>query len=222
MSDANWREVDEFIAEAILNEDDAIAAARSGGIAAGLPDIAVSAAQGKLLYLLARSINARRVLEIGALGGYSAIWLARAVGPDGRVTSLEIEPKYAALAKAHCVRAGVGERVEFVIGPAIESLPKLERQGHELFDFTFIDADKPNCPAYFDWAVRLSRPGALIVVDNVVRNGRLADADSADAAVQGMRRMMLEIGLDRRVSATTIQTVGAKGYDGLLLAVVCG
>lgn len=213
---ALWEEVDAYIGERLVQGDDALAEALRASAAAGLPAIAVSVAHGKLLHLLARSIGARRILEIGTLGGYSAIWLARALPPDGRLVTLEIDPHHAATARANLARAGVADRVEIRVGAAIELLPAL--QGGP-FDLVFIDADKENNPAYFDHAVRLARPGALIVVDNVVRRGAVVDA-RGNAQVQGVRRLFDAIHGDRRVSATAVQTVGDKGYDGFLVAVV--
>ncbi len=219
MQPETWQAVDDYLTRTIVGEDDILRGVPAASVAAGLPDIQVTPAQGKLLHVLARSIHAQRILEIGALGGYSTIWLARALEANGRLTSLEINARFAELAATHCAAAGVADRVEFIVAPALESLPRLAAERRGPFDFTFIDADKENCPAYFDWAVRLSRPGAMIIVDNVVRGGRVADADSADPAVRGMRTMLAAIASDPRVSATAVQTVGGKGYDGFLLAV---
>lgn len=219
MQPETWQAVDDYLTRTIVGEDDVLRGVPAASVAAGLPDIQVTPAQGKLLNVLARSIHAQRILEIGALGGYSTIWLARALQADGRLTSLEINPRFAELAAGHCAAAGVAERVEFIVAPALESLPRLAAERRGPFDLTFIDADKENCPAYFDWAVRLSRPGAMIIVDNVVRGGRVAEADSADPAVRGMRTMLAAIASDPRVSATAVQTVGGKGYDGFLLAI---
>lgn len=215
MSDATWREVDGYIEERLVGEDEALSAAIHDSAAAGLPAIAVSAAQGKMLHLLARAIQARRILEVGTLGGYSAIWMARALPQDGELISLEIDPRNAEVAQRNIERAELGDRVRIMRGPAIESLPKLSGP----FDLAFIDADKESNAAYFDHAVRLSRPGALIIVDNVVRGGAVTEANG-NAMVQGVRRMMDAIKTDARVTATAVQTVGVKGYDGFLLAVV--
>lgn len=216
MTQALWEEVDAYIGERLVQGDEALADALRASAAAGLPAIAVSAAHGKLLHLLARAVGARRILEIGTLGGYSAIWLARALPPDGRLVTLEIDSHHAATAHANLERAGVAGQVDIRVGAAIELLPKM-RAGS--FDLVFIDADKENNPAYFDHAVRLARPGALIVVDNVVRRGGVVDAQG-NAQVQGVRRLFDAIHGDGRVGATAVQTVGGKGYDGFLVAVV--
>jgi predicted O-methyltransferase YrrM len=215
MSDATWRDVDAYIEDRLVGEDEALSAAIRDSAAAGLPAIAVSAAQGKMLHLLARSIGARRILEVGTLGGYSAIWMARALPPGGELISLEIDPRNAGVARRNIERAGLSERVLVRLGPAIESLPNLAGP----FDLAFIDADKESNANYFDHAVRLSRPGGLIIVDNVVRGGGVVDPNG-NTMVQGVRRMMDAIRTDDRVSATAVQTVGVKGYDGFLLAVV--
>lgn len=187
---------------------------------AGLPAIDVSEAQGKFLSLLARSAGARRVLEIGTLGGFSTLWLARGVGPEGWVTTLEYEPRHAEVARANLDRAGVGERVEIRVGAAIDSLPVLADEGPEPYDLVFIDADKVNNSNYVRWALRLSRPGATVVVDNVVRGGGLADDTAADPAVRASRELVELLAAEPRLDATVIQTVGAKGWDGFALAVV--
>jgi len=213
-----WKAVDHYLTDLFTPADAALDAALSGSAASGLPDIQVSAPQGKLLHLLARAIGAGRILEIGTLGGYSTIWLARALPEGGRVITLEVNEKHAAVARANVERAGLANRVEVRLGAALDALPTLA--GGDAFDFTFIDADKPNIPEYFDWAVRLARAGALIVVDNVVRDGAVIDAASRDSAVIGVRRFNEAVAADPRVSATTIQTVGGKGYDGFALALV--
>lgn len=215
-----WRAVDDFLTGAVVQPDAALDAALAASAAAGLPAINVSAAHGKLLHLLARAVGARRILEIGTLGGYSAIWLARALPPGGRLVTLEIDPRHAAVAEANLRAAGVADAVEVLVGPALELLPQLAAKGGPPFDFAFIDADKPSNPEYFDWAVRLARPGAIVVVDNVVRDGAVIDAASRDAAVLGVRRLLQQMAADQRVAATAIQTVGSKGYDGFALAVV--
>jgi predicted O-methyltransferase YrrM len=215
MSDRIWNDVDAYIEDRLVGEDEALSATIRESAAAGLPAIAVSAAQGKLLHLLAMSISAKRILEIGTLGGYSAIWMARALAADGKLVSLEIDPRNAEVASRNIARAELSDRVEIIVGPAITRLPDLQGP----FDFAFIDADKESNADYFDHAVRLSRPGGVIVVDNVVRNGAVIDADG-NAMVQGVRRMMDAIHTDKRVTATAVQTVGAKGYDGFLMAVV--
>lgn len=214
MSQDHWDAVDDFFAGALGARDAALDAAQARAEAAGLPAIAVSALQGKLLHLLALSIGARRILEVGTLGGYSAIWLARALPADGELVTLEIDPHHARVAEMALAEAGLAERTQVKVGPALETLPALEGP----FDFVFIDADKPSNPDYFAWAVKLTRPGGLIVVDNVVRGGAVADRASQDPAVLGVRRLAELVAAEPRVSATAIQTVGAKGYDGFLMA----
>ena len=216
-TDALWTAVDAFIAEGLVPADEALDAALAASEAAGLPPINVAPNQGKLLMLLARAIGARRILEIGTLGGYSTIWLARGLLPDGRLITLEANPEYAEIARANLARAGFAEMVELRIGRAQDTLPALASEGP--FDLVFIDADKPGTPGYFQWAVKLSRRGSLIVVDNVVREGAVLDA-SDDAGVQAMRRFFELAATDPRVSGTAIQTVGAKGHDGLAILLV--
>ncbi len=215
-ADERWRAVDDFITGMLVGPDPALDAALAANRAAGLPPIDVSPPQGKLLHLLARAIGARRVLEIGTLGGYSTIWLGRALGPDGRVVTLEREPRHAAVAADNLARAGLAEQVDIVVGPALETLPDLDGP----FDLVFVDADKPSNAAYLAQALRLSRPGALIVVDNVVRDGRVADPTDDDPAVVGSRRLTEALAAEPRLSATELQTVGSKGYDGFALALV--
>jgi predicted O-methyltransferase YrrM len=211
-----WTAVDGYIDDSLLPLDPALEGALRSSAAAGLPPIQVSAAQGKFLMLLAQIQGARSILEIGTLGGYSAIWLARALSPGGRLISLEVNPEYAKLAGDNVARAGLGGVVEIRVGRAIETLPTLA--GQAPFDLIFIDADKPSNPDYFAWAMRLARPGTIIVVDNVVREGRVIDASSSDASIQGTRRLFERMGAEKRVSATAIQTVGTKGYDGFAIA----
>ena len=220
MSRERWTAVDDYLAETVVESDPALAAALASSAESGLPAIQVSPAQGKLLALLARAVRASAILEIGTLGAYSTIWLARALAPGGRLMTLESDPKHAEVARANLARAGLADRVEVRLGNARETLPRLADEQALPFDLTFIDADKPSIPEYFDWAVRLARPGGLIVVDNVVRDGALADPANADPNVQGVRRFHATLAGDRRVSATTIQTVGSKGYDGFTLAYV--
>jgi predicted O-methyltransferase YrrM len=215
-----WNEVDRYFTERLGLDDDVLAAAQRDCQAAGLPPISVSAPQGKLLQLLALSIGARSILEIGTLGGYSAIWMARALPPGGRLVSLEIDARHAKVAAGNLERAGVAGKVSVRLGPALETLPKLEREGAGPFDLVFIDADKPSNPQYVEWAVRLARPGALIVLDNVVRAGKVIAGESGDPVVQGVRRAMDVLAGDARLSATAIQTVGTKGHDGFALALV--
>lgn len=221
-----WTAVDRYLADALVAPDDALDAALAASEAAGLPAIHVTPNQGKLLHLMARIHGARRILEIGTLGGYSTIWLARALPEGGRLITLEAEPRYAAVAFTNLERAGMADRVELRLGLAADLLAVLvaehAAQRAEPFDLTFIDADKENAAAYFDFAVRLSRPGGLIIVDNVVRGGKVLDPATADASAAGIRRFLAAIAADRRVTATAIQTVGSKGYDGFALALVTG
>ena len=216
MDDATWTAVDEYFG-ALAKEDDALAGANAAAAAAGLPAIQVSAAQGKLLYLLARAIGARRVLEVGTLAGYSAIWLARALPEDGELISLELEERHAAVARANLERAGVAGRASVRVGDARASIAALVAEGAGPFDLVFIDADKPSNPVYFAAAVALTRPGGLIVVDNVARGGAVADSASSDPSVLGVRELVDAAALDGRVEGTAIQTVGVKGYDGFAL-----
>lgn len=220
MNDAPWTEVDGYITELLVRPDSALDAAMEASVAAELPAIAVTPPQGKLLQILARGQGARNVLEIGTLGGYSTIWLARGLAPGGQITTLEINPRHAEIATANIARAGFADVVQVWLGPAIETLARIAEEGGGPFDLIFIDADKANIPEYFDRAVKLSRLGTLILVDNVVRNGGLADGASEDASIQGVRRLHEQVSADSRVAATTIQTVGGKGYDGFLIAVV--
>jgi predicted O-methyltransferase YrrM len=218
MTPETWTAVDDYLARLLIPADPALEGALRASAAAQLPAIAVSAPQGKLLHLLARIQGARRILEIGTLGGYSTIWLARALPPGGRVISLEFDPKHAGVARKNLADAGLAPLVDIRIGRAIDSLPALEREAP--FDFVFVDADKPSTPDYFRWALKLTRPGGVIVVDNVVRGGAVVDPSGADADVEGMRRFLAQLAQDPRASGTVIQTVGAKGYDGFALIVV--
>ena len=220
MTQERWTAVDEYIGGLLLQPDPALDAALTDSAAAGLPPINVSPAQGKLLQLLARLQGARAILEIGTLAGYSTIWLARALPPGGRLITLEAEPKHAEVARANIARAGLSDVVELRLGQALETLPRLAAEGRGPFDLIFIDADKQSTAEYFSWALRLARRGSLIVVDNVVRNGAVADADSTDPSIQGIRRFNDVLAAEGRVSATAIQTVGSKGYDGFALALV--
>ena len=195
-------------------------AALAANAAAGLPAIDVSRLQGKFLDLLVRISGARRILELGTLGGYSTLWLARAAGPDGRVVTLEASPEHAAVARSNFAAAGLADRIDLRLGLAIESLAQLEREAAWSFDLIFIDADKAGLPAYLDGSLRLSRPGTVIVADNVVRGGKVTRAASGDANVDGVRRFIDLVAAEARLSATAIQTVGAKGYDGFVLALV--
>jgi predicted O-methyltransferase YrrM len=218
MTPETWTAVDDYLARLLIPADPALEGALRASAEAQLPAIAVSAPQGKLLHLLARLQGARRILEIGTLGGYSTIWLARALPPGGRVTSLEFDPKHAAVARQNLAQAGLSAMVDIRIGRAIDSLPALEREAP--FDFVFVDADKPSTPDYFRWALKLTRPGGVIVVDNVVRGGAIVDPSGQDADVEGMRRFLAQLAQNPRASGTVIQTVGAKGYDGFALIVV--
>ena len=210
--------VDAYIGETVVSEDEALLGAVAAAEEAGLPAIQVSPPQGKLLKLLVRLVGARKILEFGTLGGYSAILMARALPEDGQLISLEANPDYAEVARRSIEAAGVGDKVEVQVGPALEALPALEEAG--LFDFVFIDADKANTPHYFAWALDRTRPGGLIVADNVVRDGTLADSTDADGATRAQRRLHEMLSDEPRVDATTIQTVGVKGYDGFLVALV--
>lgn len=222
MIEHQWTAIDRYFTDLLTAPDPGLDAALAASAAAELPQINVSPNQGKLLHLLARAMGARTILEIGTLGGYSSIWLARALPPDGHLISLEADPRHAEIARANIAGAGLAEVVEVRLGKALDTLPHLAAEGHEPFDFTFIDADKPNTTEYFAWALRLSRPGSVIVVDNVVRGGQVIDAESDDPSVQGVRRFNERLGSEPRVSATAIQTVGSKGYDGFVIAVVEG
>ena len=222
MNERTWSGVDAFIGETLVPDDEALQGALDAAQAAGLPQIQVSPPQGRLLQLLARLQGARTVLEFGTLGGYSTILLARALPEGGRLITLEADPAYAEVASGSIERAGLGDVVELRVGPALETLPALEEEGAGPFDFVFIDADKVNSPNYLAWALDRSRPGGLIVADNVVRDGTLADATSPDPAVKAQRRLHEMLAGDPRVSATTIQTVGSKGYDGFTIALVEG
>jgi len=218
MIDDRWSQIDRYFEGSLLGPDPVLADALRSSQQAELPPIQVSPSQGKLLHLLASAIGARRILEIGTLGGYSAIWLARALPPDGQLITLEVNPRHAAVARANLERAGLLEKVEIRLGPALESLRSLTTARVRPFDLAFIDADKPNTRPYFDQCVRLLRPGGLIVVDNVARKGELVNAESDDPNVVGMRAFVDALAVDHRVSATGIQTVGSKGYDGFVLA----
>ncbi|WP_053846199.1 O-methyltransferase [Streptomyces sp. NRRL B-24085] len=213
-----WDDVDAYFATHLAPEDEVLRAALRDSEAAGLPAIAVTAPQGKLLQLLAQIQGARTILELGTLGGYSTIWLARALPADGRLVSLEYSPENAEVAKRNIARAGLDKVVEVRVGPALESLPRLAAENPGPFDLVFIDADKGNNPRYVEWALELTGPGSLIVVDNVVRGGRVADPGNPAPDVQGTRTALELIGRHPRLSATAIQTVGSKGYDGFALA----
>ncbi|MER8728177.1 O-methyltransferase [Mesorhizobium sp. M1027] len=220
MSMKTWASVDDYIVEALFDADPALDAVLAANRDGGLPAIDVSPAQGKLLSLLARMQGAKKVLEIGTLGGYSTIWMARALPVDGKVVTLELDPHHASVARSNFERAGVSDRVELRVGPALQSLAALGAENAGPFDFIFIDADKPNNPHYLSWAMRLSRPGTVIVCDNVIRDGAVVNEDGRDANVEGARAAFSFIGGDKRLEGTAIQTVGAKGYDGFAIAIV--
>lgn len=220
MTDALWTAVDRYFSDLFIGPDPALDAAMGSITAAGLPPISVSPNQGKLLHLIARIRGARSILEIGTLGGYSTIWLARALRTGGRLVTLEAEPKHADVARSSFARAGLSDIIDLRVGRALDTLPKLQAEGIGPFDLTFIDADKPSNPDYFAWALKLSRPGSVIIIDNVVRDGRVTDASSTAPDVRGIRKMNEMIAKEPRVAATAIQTVGSKGYDGFAFVLV--
>jgi predicted O-methyltransferase YrrM len=220
MHQAQWSAVDDYISDKLVPADPVLSAVLESNAASGLPAHDVSPSQGKFLYLLARMVGAKRVLEIGTLGAYSTIWFARALPADGLVVSLEADPHHAAVAKANLERAGVGPRVDLRVGPALDTIPGVEADGLAPFDLIFIDADKPNNPAYLTWALKLARPGTVIIGDNVVRDGAVTDPASADPRVQGVRRFFDMLAAEPRVSATALQTVGSKGWDGFAIGLV--
>ena len=218
MEKETWTQVDRYMEGQLLGPDPVLEAALRDSDAAGLASIHVSPSQGKLLQLLAQSMNARRILEIGTLAGYSTICLARALPPEGRLISLEYEQRHAAVARANIARAGLAGIVEVRVGLALEQLPKLKAEKRDSFDLIFIDADKQGYPEYFAWALKLAHRVTLIVADNVVRNGEVINAKSSNAGVPGVRRFIELVASEPRVSATVVQTVGSKGYDGFLIA----
>ena len=220
MAQEQWTAVDNYLADLFIEQDFALQAALDSSEAAGLPTINVSPVQGKLLHLLARVQGARKILELGTLGGYSTIWLARALPPDGRLISLEIDPRHAEVARANIARAELTNVVEIQVGSAADSMQKLLAEGRGPFDLIFIDADKPSYAEYLQWSLKLSRPGTLILADNVVRKGAVADPASTDENVQGIRRFNEALAAEKRVTTSVIQTVGSKGYDGLALILV--
>jgi predicted O-methyltransferase YrrM len=220
MTELLWTSVDQYYSDALVKPDEILDAALRDSDAAGLPPINVTPNQGKFLHLMARICGARAILEIGTLGGYSTIWLARALPDGGRLVTLEAEPRHADVARANIARAGLADRVEVRVGRALDTLPQLEADGVGPFDLVFIDADKPSNPDYVEWALKITRTGSVIIVDNVVRDGAVADSASEDSAVLGVRRMNELIAADQRLTATAIQTVGSKGYDGILVALV--
>jgi predicted O-methyltransferase YrrM len=220
MSEQLWADVDTYIAARLLPPDPLMDEVLAANHAGGLPAIDVSAAQGRYLELLVRMTGARRILEIGTLGGYSTIWMARALPADGKVVTLEYSARHAGVARANFERAGLSARIDLRVGPALESLPGVEKDGLGPFDLVFIDADKPNNPGYLEWAVKLSRPGTVIVLDNVIRDGKVIRENSGDASVGGARAGFEFLGTHPRLAATALQTVGAKGYDGFAIAIV--
>jgi predicted O-methyltransferase YrrM len=219
-SSEQWAAVDRYIGEILIPPDEALDAALRASVEAGLPPINVAPNQGKFLHLLARIQGARSILEIGTLAGYSTIWLARALPAGGRVTTLELEPKHAEVARKNFTRAGLTERIDLRLGRAADTLAQLVAKGAGPFDLVFIDADKASIAEYFAWALKLTRVGSLIIIDNVVRKGAVIDAASADESVRGVRRFNEVLAKEKRVSATTLQTVGSKGYDGFTLVLV--
>jgi predicted O-methyltransferase YrrM len=217
-----WTEVDQYFTDLLVRPDPVLAAALEASDAAGLPRISVADNQGKFLMLMAQAQGARNILEIGTLGGYSTIWLARALPADGRLVTLEAVPTHARVARENIERAGLGDRVEVRLGRALETLPQLSAESRGPFDFIFIDADKAGYPEYFAWALKLSRRGTVIIADNVVRRGAVIDPASRDADVLGVRRFLELVSAEPRVNATALQTVGSKGYDGFAMAIVTG
>lgn len=215
-----WAAVDEYLIDLFVGRDDALTAALAANADAGLPVIDVAPNQGKLLMLITRMTGARRVLELGTLGGYSTIWLARGLPGDGRVVTLEAVPEHAAVARANVDRAGVGDRVDIRVGAALDTLPRLEAEPAGPFDVVFIDADKVNYPHYLEWALRLTRPGSVIIGDNAIREGRVIEADSDDENVRATRSFLELAATDKRLDATAVQTVGGKGWDGFVVALV--
>jgi predicted O-methyltransferase YrrM len=213
-----WGEVDRYVGGLLTPEDDALRAALKTSETAGLPTIQITATQGMLLHLFARMIGARRILEIGTLGGYSTIWMARALPPGGRLLSLELDPKHAEVARVNVKRAGLDPLVEIRVGPALDAMRALAAAKGGPFDMVFVDADKETIPEYLEWTLRLTRAGSVIVVDNVVRDGKVLDTSGTDASVHGVRRGFELLAANPRVAATVVQTVGAKGYDGFAIA----
>lgn len=220
MGQDQWSVVDSYIVEKLVPADPVLSTALESNDAGGLPAHDVSPAQGKFLHLLARMIRARNILEIGTLGAYSTIWLARALPEGGRVVTLEFDPHHAEVARQNIERAALAKTIDLRVGAALETLPKVHAEGLGPFDLIFIDADKPNNPAYLEWALKLSRPGTVIIGDNVIRDGAVVDAGSRDARVQGVRAFFDMLAAEPRLSATALQTVGSKGWDGFALALV--
>lgn len=222
MSQESWKAVDDYLADLFVPADPALTAALAESEAAGLDPISVSPMQGKLLNLLVQLKGARRVLEIGTLGGYSTIWMARALPVGGKLISLELQEHHAEVARKNVDRASVGDKVEIRLGAALDSLAVLDAEGAEPFDLIFIDADKENIPGYYEGSLKLARKGALMIVDNVIRDGAVVNGDSEDASVRGVRRFNEIVAKDARVTTSTVQTVGSKGYDGFAMVLVTG
>jgi len=220
MTQEIWTAVDNYFDGLLIPQDSALDEALAACTAANLPAIQVSSVQGKLLHLLARIMGARNILEIGTLGGYSTIWMARALPEGGRIVTLEADPKHAEVARGNFVRAGVESKVELRLGKALDTLPQVAADGRGPFDIFFIDANKSNMPEYFEWSLKLARPGSIIFADNVVRDGAVLDAKSKDADIQGIRRFLEMVGKEKRVSGTALQTVSTKSYDGFALVLV--
>jgi predicted O-methyltransferase YrrM len=221
LDEKRWSDVDEYLVRKLVKPDDeALDEALTESDRGGLPAINVSPCHGKLLNLIARMIGARRILEIGTLGGYSSIWLARALPPTGRLITLEFSPKHADIARINIARAGLQDRVDIRVGRALDTLPVIAAESPEPFDLVFMDADKESNRDYLQWAIKLSRPGTVIITDNVVREGRVTDPENRDPTVTGTRRFLDALADERRLSATAIQTVGSKGWDGFTLAIV--
>jgi len=215
-----WEAVDKYFDEMLIPHDSALDDALAAASAENLPAIQVSSVQGKLLHLLARIMGARNILEIGTLGGYSTIWMARALPEGGRIITLEADPKHAEVAQKNFARAGVENKIELRLGKALDTLPKVAADGRAPFDMFFIDANKSNMPEYFEWSLKLARKGSVIIADNVVREGAVLDARSKDADIQGIRRFLEMVGKEKRVSGTALQTVSTKNYDGFALVLV--
>ena len=220
MTNNEWTAVDRYITEHLVPSDPVLDAALKNNVAAGLPSVDVAPNQGKLLHLIALARETHRILEIGTLGGYSTIWLARALPADGSLITLEADPKHAEIARSNIARAGLSGLVDLRVGLALDTLAQLEQEKVEPFDLIFIDADKSNIPQYLTWSLRFSRPGSLIIVDNVIRGGKVIDKNSSDPNIQGVRRFFEMLAAEPRLSATALQTVGAKGYDGFVMALV--
>jgi predicted O-methyltransferase YrrM len=218
MSQEIWSAVERYFTDLLVRPDEALNAAAADSEAAGLPAIAVTPNQGKLLMLLAQLLAAQNILEIGTLGGYSTIWLAKALPTGGRLITLEADAKHADIARKNIARAGMADKIELRLGKALDALPQLAAEKRGPFDLIFIDADKEHNEEYFHWALKLSRPGSLIIIDNVVRNGAVIDADTTNSSVQGVRRCNEAMAAEKRVTVTAVQTVGSKGYDGFAVA----